>query len=260
MSHLPIPDDRIAELQKIVDAAPQAVRGGWSCDDLKSEMDSYFGSAFSDPAEGAGYFFLFLVALIKGCSFIWDGGYDPAWANPFNKEPFVIEMLPPRWDDRGSRLRMHGPDVPILMSNNINRKGNYDPSQDPRNLFRLSPAGRKFEGRDAYYIFVQDGAHAGKSLSSYWDASAGPEGKGGRYIHALEHDPVAHMWTFSDFISGHDSDGLKGRAIDNYSVDGTHLGRMDVTEGKGDQYVQVWPKWEDNYNELFRPRPQNYAY
>ncbi|MFE2729377.1 hypothetical protein [Kitasatospora sp. NPDC059327] len=260
MPHVTIPADRIAVLQSIVDNSPHAVRGGWSCDDLQAELDSYFGSAFDDPSEGIGYFFLFLVALIKGCDFVWEEGDPRYWADPFKQKPFLIEMCPPRWDARGSRLKMYDSDISVLMSNNINRKGDYDPSQDPRNAFHLAPAGRQLEGRDAYYIFVQDGPHAGKSLSGYWNAGA-EGGEGRRYIHALEHDPAtADMWTFSDYMSGHDSGGTEGRAIDNYTVDGTHQGRMDVTDGKGGQYVQVWPEWNGYYNQLFQPRPLGYQY
>ncbi|MFJ9460037.1 hypothetical protein ACIRST_33825 [Kitasatospora sp. NPDC101447] len=252
MPYQSVPPERLKVLQGIVDGSPHAPRGlGLSCDDIKSRMDAYLTSSFEDPEEGAAYFIWFLIAIISGCDFIWNDVNDPYWIDVSSGKPFQLQMAHPEWDNRGCKLMMYDDDIPALFSDNMNRKGDYDPSQDVHNLFHAVPVGYQLEGRDAYYIFVQDGAHSGKSLTSYWDADAGD-----RKINALEHDPAtADRWTVSDNIT---VGGCGGRAIDNYDAQGNHQGRMDVPQGKGGHPILVWPDWNGDYNQIFQLRPTVY--
>lgn len=86
--------------------------------------------------------------------------------DPTTGDPFQLQTIPYNDSDtRGTKVKMYGPDVPVLFSNSINTKGNYDSDSDAHNLFRLAPAKKLSNGTIAYYMFVSDGAHAGKSLS-----------------------------------------------------------------------------------------------
>ncbi|MFB7619403.1 hypothetical protein [Kitasatospora sp. NPDC056181] len=250
MSHQEIPEERLKALQAIVDANPHAsLEGlrGEDCDAIQAEMDSWFGSAMEEPGAGWGFVVLFFKALIKGCPFVWGADVE---IDPTKGDPFQLQTIPFYGSDtRGTKVKMYDKDINVLFSNSINTKGNYDPDSDTHNLFRLGPAGKtNSEGRALYYLFVQDGAHAGKSLSTY-------PADGTRHIQALEHDPdTAHMWTVGREI--HSNDAVGNRFECWTSVD-DFVGYLDIPDGKGGHPMDCWADKTGN-NQVWHFRPASY--
>ncbi|MEV4505861.1 hypothetical protein [Streptomyces klenkii] len=233
-----IPLERLKELrtlaEELLSKAPQpeavpaagpasellAATNGLTCDVLQSRMEAYYGSAISDPAEAGGYMGMFMIALLQGCSFIWDGG-NPYHTDPTNGKPFQLEMAAYSWDVRGCKLRMNGDH---LQSNDLNRKGDYDPGKDTHDLFSLVPSGHQEDGRTAYYIVVNTGSQAGKVLC--WD---GP----GQAVVAREFKDRNDIWTLVN-----DDQGV----LYNHKTHGDEYGEMvlDVPDGKGNRDMGCW--------------------
>ncbi|WP_432015508.1 hypothetical protein [Streptomyces cucumeris] len=233
MTYQEIPAERLSVLQAIVDASPyssgrQDIQGV-SCDDIKAKMDSYFGGACDDPSEGAGYLIWFFIALIKGCGFVWgeETSMDPATGDPFQLQTVYY------WnsDDRGTKVKMYSGDYPELYSNNINTKGEYDPASDIHNLFRLVPTTSRHSDKTMFHMFVQDGAHAGKSLNSYVRSD------GTRVVHAVEHDPAAaDLWVIGDYVH---HDEYSGNLYRNFSASADVNGWLTIPDGKGGQPMKI---------------------
>ncbi|MFD0412288.1 hypothetical protein [Streptomyces sp. NPDC127108] len=236
MPHQEIPTGRLSALQAIVDASPYASDRkdiqGMSCADIKAKMDSHFGGAFSDPAEGFGYMILFFTALIKGCGFVWgesDASVDPTTGVSFQLQTVYYYNS----DDRGAKVKMYSDDYPELYSSNINTKGDYDSASDVHNLFRLAPTPAKHSGKTMFHMFVQDGAHAGKSLSSY-TKSDGTLG-----VLAVEHDPAtADLWVIGDDVH---HDEYSGNLYRNFSAKAEANGWLTIPDGKGGQPMKIDP-------------------
>ncbi|MCP9213246.1 hypothetical protein [Streptomyces cucumeris] len=259
MSHQEIPAERLATLQEIVDASPYSAARqdiqGVSCDDIQAKMDSYFGGAFDDPAAGAGYFIWFLTALINGCGFIWgeQSSMDPATGDPFQLQTVYYYNS----DDRGTKVKMYSGDSPELYSNNINTKGDYDSSSDVHNLFRLAPTKARHSDKTMFHMFVQDGAHAGKSVSSYVRSD------GLRVVHAVEHDSAtADLWVIGDYVH---HDEYSGNLFRNFSVNGEPNGWLTIPDGKGGQPMKIDPVSESTSQghegraQVFHFRPASWG-
>ncbi|MER7772389.1 hypothetical protein [Kitasatospora sp. NPDC096140] len=247
MGFQPVTEQRREEIRKLL--ADRQSRPGTSCESLKAQMDALFGSCIGDILAAGEFMALYLQALIMGC----DLNTNPYHADPFSGDPYQIQMVAYPWDVRGSKLMMYDADHNVLFSDNINRQdGGDDPADDVYDLFRLVPAGQKFNGRQGYFVVVQTGAHAGKALN------ADPElqDDGTRHIHALEFDVnTVDRWILSDEMDANDNSAGSGRAYNNYSVQGEHRGRMDVPGGKGGHPMLVWPEFTGNCNQLFHARP-----
>ncbi|MFF2080128.1 hypothetical protein ACFVXG_35885 [Kitasatospora sp. NPDC058162] len=252
-SAIPIPDARMKELRELA-ARLRPERVAVSCDQLQADMDKSFGSSFSDPAAGLGYFIDYIWALSLGCAFLKN--YDPAFTDPTTGKQFQMQVVANSWDVRGSKLYMEGS---YLWADDINRKGNTDSGKDIYDLFQLVPAGFKAsvagDKRDAYYILVASGAQAGKYLTGQTD------GDGYRWIVAQEYGDdksTLDVWTLSRETYAKDNNEASGKAIDNIDASGNHLGRLDDPNDKGGRRMQVYGTWNGKANQLFHFRPEGY--
>ncbi|MEV7189891.1 hypothetical protein [Kitasatospora sp. NPDC093102] len=252
-----IPAERIQELQAIVDRHQGDRLQGLSCDDIKAQLDQYFGTAMDDLAEGANYLFYFFLALIKGCPCINENPYHVK--DPFT-DPFQLQMSTLPWDIRGSKVYLsESADSAVLWANDTARKGDYDPAKDQRTIFRVVPAGKR-AGRanlQAYYLVAQDGRHAGKALYSYAreDGYRGVSARDFDIDHPEPDPSTADLWTLSDLYTAHDNNDCRGRAIDNYTGNGERLGVLDVPDSKGGRPMIVWADWNGDCNETWQFRP-----
>ncbi|MFF4952834.1 hypothetical protein [Streptomyces chattanoogensis] len=216
------------------------------CEQLKQEMDNLSsGDIINDQAKAAGYLSLFIQAKIAGCAFI-DGLSDDV-SDPLKLGTrFQLQMHQYDWDVRGSKLYIDHSGY--LSSNNTNRKGDYDPAKDQRNIFRFIPTGwtvswgvpeeNRIESTNSYYLAVDDGPFAGQLLSSNLQTVGDPTQQ---YVTAFPSDQQeADSWTIESSSDGgwfihcwpaHDD----ARVYMDHPV-------LDDPMGYGDQWIKVWGK------------------